>query len=118
MFYAFGIIIVGVIRCRSANVTELVNVEWTRDTAARLWFQPMREPSDSEPLRSKTYRLITVGVGALFVAIAVAIAVLTDISTQPGALLAAVIIGVLGFDALLGAIRNKRSLLSRIGPLP
>lgn len=28
------------------------------------------------------------------------------------------VIGILGFDAIVNAFRNKPSLLSRIGPLP
>lgn len=33
-------------------------------------------------------------------------------------LLAAAIVGLLGAEALLCAVRNRRCLLSRIGPLP
>jgi hypothetical protein len=34
------------------------------------------------------------------------------------ALLVALIVGLLGAEALLCAVRNRRCLLSRIGPLP
>ena len=60
----------------------------------------MQEPSDSQPTRSKTYRVVTAGVGVLFLGMAVVIVVSTDPSTQLGALLTAAIIGTLGFDAL------------------
>jgi len=39
-----------------------------------------------------------------------------DLSVGP--VLAAVVIGGLGIEALLSAARNRRCLLSRIGPLP
>jgi hypothetical protein len=78
----------------------------------------MRESSECQPVRSKTYRVVTAGVGVLFIAIAAVIVVSTDLSGELGVLSAAVVIGALGFDALLGAVRNKQCLLSRIGPLP
>lgn len=78
----------------------------------------MQESPDSHPLRSTTYRVVTAGVGVLFIGVAVFIAVSPDLSGELSPQLAAVVIGALGFDALLGGIRNTRSLLSRIGPLP
>lgn len=65
---------------------------------------------------SRGYRLITAVVGALFSAIAVAILVESELTVGP--VLAAVVLGFLGVDAILGAWRNRPSLLSRIGPLP
>lgn len=65
---------------------------------------------------SRGYRLITAVVGALFLAIAVAILVVSELTVGP--ILAAVVLGFLGVDAILGAWRNRPSLLSRIGPLP
>ena len=65
---------------------------------------------------SRGYRLITAVVGALFSAIAVAILVVSELTVGP--VLAAVVLGFLGVDAILGAWRNRPSLLSRIGPLP
>ncbi len=67
---------------------------------------------------SQGSRIVTACMGALFVALAIAIVVVVDRPTSPGALVAASIIASLGIDALLSAVRGKRSLLSRIGPLP
>lgn len=63
-------------------------------------------------------RVAAVLIGALFVSIAVVILVsfLHDLSIGP--MLAAMVIGGLGIEALLSAARNRRCLLSRIGPLP
>mgnify|MGYP006326401139 CR=1 FL=1 len=63
-------------------------------------------------------RIVTGCMGALFVALAIAIIAVVDRPIGPGALVAAFVIGLLGTDALISAIRAKRSLLSRIGPLP
>ena len=63
-------------------------------------------------------RIATGCMGALFVALAIAIVVLVDRPMGPGALSAAVVIAFLGIDALISAVRARRSVLSRIGPLP
>ena len=63
-------------------------------------------------------RIVTGCTGALFVALAIAIIVVVDRPIGLGALVAAMVIGLLGIDALIAAVRGKRSLLSRIGPLP
>jgi hypothetical protein len=65
---------------------------------------------------SKSYRVVTAAFGLLFVVLAVAIIVVSDRTLGP--LLAAAVVGLLGADAIAGAIRNRPSLLSRIGPLP
>ena len=78
----------------------------------------MQEPSENRRLESKTNRMITGGFGVLFIVVAVMIAVLSSPPMHLGAVLTALVIGVLGLDALISAIRGKRSLLSRIGPLP
>ncbi|MFZ1623210.1 MAG: hypothetical protein WAU48_00280 [Gammaproteobacteria bacterium] len=49
-------------------------------------------------------------------ALALAIFVVSDVSLE--SLIAAVLIGGLGLDAIVSALRNKKSLLARIGPLP
>ena len=61
---------------------------------------------------SQGSRIVTACMGALSVALAIAIIVVVDRPMGPGVLVAASII------ALLSAVRGKRSLLSRIGPLP
>lgn len=63
-------------------------------------------------------RWIAAGAGVLFVGLAVAIVVESTDTPQPLAWLAALVIGALGLDAVVGAVRNRRCLLSRIGPLP
>jgi len=67
---------------------------------------------------SRTRRIVAGLVGFLFVALAVAILVVSSESTFVVSLLAALAVGGLGIDALVSATRGKRSLLSRIGPLP
>jgi hypothetical protein len=67
---------------------------------------------------SKGSRIVTGCMGALFVALAIAIIAVVDRPIGLGALVAAIVIGLLGIDALISAVRAKRSLLSRIGPLP
>jgi len=66
--------------------------------------------------RSKTYRIVTATFGLLLLAISIAILVVSDRTIGP--VLAAAAIGTLGIDAIVSALRNKLSLLSRIGPLP
>ena len=63
-------------------------------------------------------RVAAAVIGAFFVGIALAIlaSFMHDLSVGP--VLAAVVIGGLGIEALLSAARKRRCLLSRIGPLP
>ena len=61
-------------------------------------------------------RRITAGTGLLFTVLGawIALAIADD---WPAYLLAVAIAG-LGIDAIYSAIRSRRSLISRIGPLP
>jgi hypothetical protein len=63
-------------------------------------------------------RVAAAVIGALFVGIAISILVsfMHDLSVGPA--LAAVVTGGLGVEALYSAVRGRRCLLSRIGPLP
>jgi hypothetical protein len=63
-------------------------------------------------------RVAAAVIGAFFVGIALAIlaSFVHDLSVGP--VLAAAVIGGIGVEALLSAARNRRCLLSRIGPLP
>ena len=61
-------------------------------------------------------RRITAGMGLLFTALGTWIAF--AIADDWPAYLAAVALGGLGVDAIYSAIRGRRSLISRIGPLP
>lgn len=65
---------------------------------------------------SKVHRLVTAAFGLLFAVLALVIVVVSDRTAGP--LLAALLLGGLGVDALASAFRGKPSLLSRIGPLP
>ena len=61
-------------------------------------------------------RRITAGMGLLLTALGAWIAF--EIADDWPAYLAAVAVGGLGIDAIYSAIRGRRSLMSRIGPLP
>lgn len=66
--------------------------------------------------QSKTYRIGTCAFGAFFVALALVILVIPELSL--GTLIAGVLVGGLGLEAIVSALRGKKSLLARIGPLP
>lgn len=57
-------------------------------------------------------------VGTLFVGVALAIALHAGHEAGWAAYLVAGIVGALGADAPLCALRHRRCLLSRLGPLP
>jgi hypothetical protein len=63
-------------------------------------------------------RIVDLVAGLFFVALAIVIVVAAWESTPVGAAFAALVVGLLGAEAIVGAARNKPSLLSRIGPLP
>jgi hypothetical protein len=56
--------------------------------------------------------------GAFFLVLAVAVVAFADAATDAGALAVAFVLLLLGGDAVLAAVAGRRSLLSRIGPLP
>jgi hypothetical protein len=78
----------------------------------------MTSPDDRPGMRGKLDRWVTAAVGLLFVGIAIAILAISASERPIAAFLAALVTGGLGIDALLSAARNRRSFLSRIGPLP
>jgi len=61
-------------------------------------------------------RRITAGMGLLFTVLGAWIAF--EIAKDWPAYLAALAVSALGIDAIYSAIRGRRSLISRIGPLP
>ncbi|WP_049621134.1 hypothetical protein [Frateuria defendens] len=67
---------------------------------------------------STATRLVTAGVGLLFVGLGVAVLASRHAQGGWGSLLAALALLALGAEALLGALRNRRPWLWRIGPLP
>jgi hypothetical protein len=62
--------------------------------------------------------MVTAAFGVFFVLLAIGIVLSVDGSMFVGAAVAALVVGLLGVDACVSAIRGKRSLLERIGPLP
>ena len=73
-------------------------------------------PMTNSTGNSRSHRLVTAAFGMLFLALAIAMIVISDRTIGP--ILASVATGILGLDALASAYRNKRSLLSRVGPMP
>jgi hypothetical protein len=61
-------------------------------------------------------RRITAGIGVLFTALGSWIAF--GIADDWRGYMAAIAVGGLGIDAIYSAMRGRRSLISRIGPLP
>jgi hypothetical protein len=78
----------------------------------------MRDPADRSTTESRASRTADAGFGAFFLALGVAIFATRDPAAALGALIAAIVVGGLGVEALVAAARGRRSLLSRIGPLP
>jgi hypothetical protein len=74
-------------------------------------------PNDRFP-KSKQYRTVTFLFGLFFLILAIAILILSGPSTRIGSIFVALILAGLGLDALISALRQKPSFLSRIGPLP
>lgn len=76
--------------------------------------------SESSPKTTgnQTRRVVGALFGIFFIGIALAILATIDDSNLLGPLAAAVVVGGLGIDLLVSSLRGRRSLLSRIGPLP
>ena len=73
-------------------------------------------PTEHPRTCSTISRIVTGGFGVLFIGLALAILVTSEISF--GVLIAAFVVGGLGMDAIVSAFRGRTSLLARIGPLP
>lgn len=56
--------------------------------------------------------------GTVFLIVGIVILLTAWQSTTLGAVIAAVLVGGLGVEAIVSAVRGKGSLISRIGPLP
>jgi hypothetical protein len=63
-------------------------------------------------------RWAAAAIGALFIAIAISIPVASSGPLGLAAWFAVGLIGGLGLEAIVSAVRKRRCLLSRIGPLP
>lgn len=66
----------------------------------------------------KSLRIADAVIGLILLVCAVLIALTRDEDKNLGALVAAAVLGVLGLQALLSAMRSRRSWLSHLGPLP
>ena len=78
----------------------------------------MEKPEPPGGTQSRSYRWVTAGFGLVFVGLAIAILLAADSQRKLGSAVAAAIVGGLGGDAIVSAVRGRRSLLSRLGPLP
>ena len=78
----------------------------------------MRSPIDPVKQRSKTARVVTAVFGAFLILLALAILLLVDRSMIVGGIVAALVLGFLGVDACVSAVRDRPALVQRIGPLP
>lgn len=76
----------------------------------------MPNAPDRQGTRSTTYRLFTAALGVVFVGTAAVILAISEHTFGP--VIAAVVIGALGIDAIISALRNRESWLARIGPMP
>jgi uncharacterized membrane protein YdcZ (DUF606 family) len=75
----------------------------------------MNEPGRGS---SRSWRWIGACLGAVFLAAAIVIVVQGLPGPSAGEIVAALVLGGLGLDAVISALRDRRSLLERIGPLP
>lgn len=66
---------------------------------------------------STLHRWITGTFGGVFVAAALALLIVADIG-RPAAMVGFLLILGVGLDVVVAALRNRRSLIERIGPLP
>jgi hypothetical protein len=77
-----------------------------------------RHALDQPDRRSRVSRRVDAGFGLLLIVLAP----IAMLAVDPGARIGAAVLGlvmiVLGVDALFAAARGRRSLVSRIGPLP
>lgn len=74
------------------------------------------QPTDYQSSHAKALRTVTYAFGILFVMLGFAIFVVAEFSL--GTLIAGILVGGLGLDAIVSAFRNKKSVLASIGPLP
>lgn len=63
------------------------------------------------------HRTFTFLIGAMFLGIGIALPFIAP-EAGWGGIVAAIVVGGLGLDAVVAALRNRPSLLARIGPLP
>ena len=65
-----------------------------------------------------TGRVVTAVFGVFLVVVAIVVLVATDRPIPIGALTASLVLALLGLEACVSAVRSRRSLVERIGPLP
>lgn len=74
------------------------------------------QPTEHSPAPSRAQRAVSYGYGVFFLALGLLIFVVADFSL--GTVLAGLAVAGLGVDAIVSTLRNKKSVLARIGPLP
>lgn len=67
---------------------------------------------------SKSSRLVTAAFGTLLVGCAILTVVVVDPSIRWRGVAVALVLGLLGLDAIVASVRGRASVASRIGPLP
>lgn len=67
---------------------------------------------------SRSHRNVTAAFGMLLVILAIATVVSVEPALRWPGVGVAVVLGVLGIDAVIAAVRGRPSIVSRIGPLP
>jgi len=76
-------------------------------------------PQPKTPVvRTKARRTVDLLFGVFFIVLSIVILMSSRESTLIGAVVVAIVVCGLGVDAVVSAVRNKQSFLSRIGPLP
>jgi heme A synthase len=69
-------------------------------------------------MNSALHHRITTVFGIFLILMAALILVSAERPTRVGVVVVAVGLGLLGLDAVIGGVRKRRPLVSRIGPLP
>jgi hypothetical protein len=78
----------------------------------------MKPPDPGASREGGRERWAAAAIGALFIAVAISIPIASSGPLGLAAWFAVGLIAGLGLEAVVSAVRNRRCLLSRIGPLP
>jgi hypothetical protein len=78
----------------------------------------MKPPDPGAGREGGRERWAAAAIGALFIAVAISIPIASSGPLGLAAWFAVGLIAGLGLEAVVSAVRNRRCLLSRIGPLP
>lgn len=78
----------------------------------------MKKPIPLTARRATVNRWVNAVFGLLLLGIASVIALSSEGPMDIGPLLATIVLAALGIEALVSAVLDRRSLVTRIGPLP